>query len=79
MKFLAENALNELNAREAVLLATVHNKVVNEDLYVLLDENELGDDVPNKVRGFVKEHYASKFNDHELDVTYWKKLKSQSI
>ncbi len=75
MRFIEEQTLDELGAQEAVLLAIVHNKVVNEYLYVLLDKDEAENSSPSDVRKFVQSKYASKFNDAELDVTYWERVK----
>lgn len=75
MRLIEEQALDGLDARECVLLAVVHNKVVNEYCYVLLDEDEAENSSSADIRKFVKSRYDSKFDDTDLTVTYYKRVK----
>lgn len=74
MRFIEEQALDGLDARECVLLAVVYNKVVNEYRYVLLDEDEAEKSSSADIRKYVQSKYASKFDDTDLDVTYYKRV-----
>ena len=75
MRFIEEQALDGLDARECVLLAIVHNKVVNDYLYVLLDKDEAENSSSADICKFVQSRYDSEFDDLDFTVTYYKKVK----
>lgn len=76
MEFIREELLEGLTPEESVRVVIVHNNDINEDLYLLLNENEAKDVNLGAIKKFVLDSYASKaFKESDLKLTYYKRNK----
>lgn len=73
MKLMSEAEYNAFVANSLYLPVRVHNNVLDEDKYVLLEPADVREIDLNAIRDLVRKIYASKFepNNGEFTVFYY--------
>lgn len=73
MEIVSENEFNAVKKEEIARKVVVHNAVLNEDLFVLLEPYETEKIDLNAIRDFVLNAYTSNFNETEIKITYYQR------
>lgn len=75
MQIISSETFSDLYEKQPHLLVVVHNKVLDEDLHVLISVEEFKKGIkPNEVRAFIKSSCVSSFKDEDFVVTYFKQV-----
>ncbi len=73
MQIINETTFNELHEKIPMRLVIIHNLIINEYVYILLNEEESVDIKPDDIRIFVREHYVSNFEREDFTITFYSK------